>query len=156
MTIKEREYEALNRIKEIVASLGEGSYVEAAFDGAFEIAEENIENDFACSLRDRWEGRCKTAEKKVEEYTKANAALKEQIRRLETGEKERTAEKVRVIDEHARYIDELERRESELKSKLAELEKDYEAARAAAREITEKKDLEILQLKAKLYDMMVK
>jgi hypothetical protein len=48
---KEQERAALEKIKRIVAELGEDSYVAAAFEGCFEIASENIEYDFACSMR---------------------------------------------------------------------------------------------------------
>ena len=48
--------------KKIVEELGENSYVGTAFEGCFEIAEENINNDFACSMKQRAEA----AEKAVE------------------------------------------------------------------------------------------
>ncbi|MBP5461178.1 MAG: hypothetical protein J6Y20_03540 [Lachnospiraceae bacterium] len=53
MTTKEQERKALAQIRKIVAGLGEDSYIATAFEGCFEIAEENIENDFACSLKQR-------------------------------------------------------------------------------------------------------
>ena len=49
---REQERNALKRIRKIVDSLGEDSYVATAFDGAFEIAERNIEDDFANSVAD--------------------------------------------------------------------------------------------------------
>lgn len=52
---KEQERKALARIKKIVEELGEDSYIGMAFDGCFDVAEENIENDFACSMRQRAE-----------------------------------------------------------------------------------------------------
>lgn len=60
---KEQERKALEKIRKIVAELGPDSYVGIAFDGCFEIAEENIENDFGCSMKQRAE----SAAKKVEE-----------------------------------------------------------------------------------------
>lgn len=54
-TTKEQEIKALEKIKKIVADLGEDSYIGMAFDGCFEVAEENIENDFACSIKQRAE-----------------------------------------------------------------------------------------------------
>lgn len=53
MTTKEQERKALEQIRKIVAGLGEDSYVATAFEGCFEIAEQNIENDFACSMEQR-------------------------------------------------------------------------------------------------------
>ena len=55
MTTKEQEFKALNKIKAMVAELGEDSYIATAFEGCFEIAEENIKNDFACSMKRRAE-----------------------------------------------------------------------------------------------------
>lgn len=46
MSTKEEERKALQEIQAIVDSLGEESYVAAAFKRCFEIAEENITNDF--------------------------------------------------------------------------------------------------------------
>ena len=59
---KEQERKALAQIKKIVEGLGENSYIGMAFEGCFEIAEENIENDFGCSMKQRWEA----AQKEVE------------------------------------------------------------------------------------------
>lgn len=62
MTTKEQERKALEKIRKIVEELGENSYVGTAFEGCFEIAEENIDNDFACSMKQRAEA----AQKEVE------------------------------------------------------------------------------------------
>lgn len=53
---KEQERKALEKIREIVDGLGENSYIGTAFEGCFEIAEENIEYDFADSMEQRLEG----------------------------------------------------------------------------------------------------
>lgn len=59
---KEQERKALAQIKKIVDSLGKDSYIGTAFEGCFEIAEENIENDFACSMKQRAEKAAAEAE----------------------------------------------------------------------------------------------
>ena len=46
MATKDQEREALQQIKALVADLGPNSYIATAFRGVFDIAEENIENDF--------------------------------------------------------------------------------------------------------------
>ena len=51
MTTKEQELKALEKIKKIVEELGEDSYIGMALDGCFEIAEDNINNDSACSMK---------------------------------------------------------------------------------------------------------
>lgn len=68
---KDQELEALEKIKAIVESLGPDSYVGTAFEGCFEIAEDNIGNDFACSMKQR-----------VEKLEKANQALLDQVKYL--------------------------------------------------------------------------
>jgi hypothetical protein len=55
ITTKEQEKKALEQIKAIIASLGEGSYIATAFEGCLEDAESNIENDFADSMKARYE-----------------------------------------------------------------------------------------------------
>lgn len=59
---KEQERKALEKIKKIVEELGEGSYIGMAFEGCFEIAEQNIENDWACSMKQRAEKAKKDAD----------------------------------------------------------------------------------------------
>ena len=79
---KEQERRALEKIKAMVAELGPCSYLKTAFEGVFEDAETNIENDFAFSMKSRVE----SAEAKLREMSgdyvaaKRDAdALKEQL-----------------------------------------------------------------------------
>ena len=51
---KDTERAFLNEIKEILEGLGENSYCAMAFEGCVEDAEENINNDFAVSMKGRW------------------------------------------------------------------------------------------------------
>ena len=62
---KETERAFLNEIKEILEGLGENSYCAMAFEGCVEDAEENINNDFAVSMKGRWESEKKAAEDKI-------------------------------------------------------------------------------------------
>lgn len=61
LATKRNERDTLEVIRQMVADLGEDSYLATAFQGCFEIAEQNIENDFADSLQ----GRLELAEKKL-------------------------------------------------------------------------------------------
>lgn len=72
MSTKEQERKALEQIRKIVDGLGPDSYLATAFDGCFEIAEENIENDFACSMKQR-----------VEAVVVENARLRDKIKMME-------------------------------------------------------------------------
>ena len=47
MATKDQEREVFQQIKAMVADLGPNSYIATAFRGVFDIAEENIENDFS-------------------------------------------------------------------------------------------------------------
>lgn len=110
---KDQECEALEKIKAILDTLGLDSYVGTAFEGCLEIAEENIENDFAFSMKQR-----------VEAAVVENSRLKERVKELE--------------------------------DKLAESEKDYEAAHAAAHLVADEKDAEIQRLKTQVQELSEK
>lgn len=110
---KDQEREALEKIKAILDTLGLDSYVGTAFEGCLEIAEENIEKDFAFSMKQR-----------VEAAVVENSRLKERVKELE--------------------------------DKLAESEKDYEAAHAAAHLVADEKDAEIQRLKTQVQELSEK
>ena len=141
MTTKEQERKALEQIKKIVAGLGAGSYVATALDGMFEDAEENIENDFALS----WKDRAQTAEKRLAELqADYNRQISEMsARRVEAENKLAIAESNLEIVCKARD----------------EWHDAYNKAQNAANEseaTVAKQEEEIIRLKAKLYDMMTK
>ncbi|MCC8014061.1 MAG: hypothetical protein LIO87_02615 [Eubacterium sp.] len=81
MITKADELKALEKIKKIVETLGNDSYIATAFEGCFEVAEENIRNDFGCSLKQRAEAAEKELEKTKRELNEAlerNAHLREE------------------------------------------------------------------------------
>ena len=69
---KQQERDTLAKIKKMVAQLGPDSYLAAAFEGCFELATENIENDWTCSMADR----TRRAEKRAEELEEKLAESK--------------------------------------------------------------------------------
>ena len=77
MTTKEQELKALEQIKKIVSNLGADSYIATAFEGCFEIAEDNIENDFACSMKQRAEHYMELYENLQDEYYTLKASADE-------------------------------------------------------------------------------
>ena len=91
MTTKEQERKALAKIREIIDGLGENSYIATAFAGCLEDASENIENDFACSMKDRFENAEKTVERVTKERDEARELLK-----IETEKREKLA--ARTLD----------------------------------------------------------
>ena len=58
---KQQERDTLEKIRKMVEQLGPDSYLAAAFEGCFDLAAENIDNDWACSMADR----ARNAEKRV-------------------------------------------------------------------------------------------
>lgn len=82
---KEQERKALAKIKKIVEELGEDSYIGTAFDGCFELAEQNIENDWAMSLKGQNEQLNKDLKNKCDQVDHALDViddLQEQINNL--------------------------------------------------------------------------
>lgn len=102
MITKEQELKALAQIKKIVDGLGENSYIAMAFEGCFEIAEENIRNDWGCSMKQRAE----SAEKLVSKIELENRYLRLAIEK--------------VKDESSKKKTELEEKIAELESKALE------------------------------------
>lgn len=78
MTTKEQERKALEQIRKIVAGLGKGSYIGMAFEGCFEVAAQNIENDWGCSMKQRTE----TAERNLKEAEKKISQMEARISNL--------------------------------------------------------------------------
>ena len=75
LATREQERKALEAIRKMVVELGPQSYLAIAFDGCFEDAENNIENDFGDSMKARWlhaDAQLKAAKGTIEE-------LKEQL-----------------------------------------------------------------------------
>lgn len=151
MTLKEQERKAMNQIKEIVEGLGDFSYIGTAMDGVWEIMEENIENDFAISARDK----IKAHEKEVSDLTERISCLSADLSSTKYAADMTERELAEAKDE----INQM----SELLDKNEETIRDLNEAVSDARiangnlviENTALKD-EIVRLKARLYDFMVK
>ncbi len=153
MTTKDQERKVLEQIRKLVAGLGEDSYVAKAFEGCFEIAEDNITNDFACSMKQRaesaakereeWHQKATSFEIKWNEDDQKIADLYDELRRLQEKcekdcqlETHKTAEWKKEADERQETINDLIAKTADLQKQLDE------------------KDLEIIKLKARLFDMM--
>lgn len=132
---KDQERKALDQIRKIVAGLGEDSYIGMAFEGCFEIAEENINNDFACSMKQRAE----SAEAKADKLKKDNEYLMQTVKNLEN----QTNDALKRADEQALKNNQNCKANVELWNKFREAEERADAA-----------EQEIIRLKAKLYDFM--
>ena len=139
---KEDERKALAKIKKIIASLGEDSYVGTAFEGCFEIAESNIENDWACSMKqrsDNWEIECGKLCSEIDEL-KRDLEEEKRLHALQL-ENFRTC-----MSNCETYKAEIEELRSDLKSaedKISELEGDLNISEET-----------VVQLKARLFDLL--
>ena len=150
MVSKEQERKALEQIKKIVDSLGADSYIATAFDGCFEDAQENIENDFAVSNRQRWQ----SAEHRAIGLEKDVTALQEQLKELS----ERLDRMRKQISDKELLVSQANEENAGLKAQIADLldrESELVSLRDDAECRAEVAEAEIIRLKAKLYDLIV-
>lgn len=131
MATKEQERNTLEKIKKMVAELGENSYLASAFTGAFELAEQNIDDDAAY-----------TAQYYIDRAIKADGAEKRINDELTT-----TKTMLAAVQEAHRATTENFDATQERASKYAHDIDDLKDAMKA-------KETEITSLKAKLYDYM--
>lgn len=145
---KQQERDALAKIRQIVDTLGPESYLATAFEGCFDLAAENIENDWGCSMADR----VRRAEKRAAEL---EYKLTESVKDYEAA--------------HAAAHAVAEEKDAEIAKLKAQLTKMQETARwngqrcdeeataaGEAQRRAEAAEAEVIRLKAKLYDYMTK
>ena len=145
MTSKEEERKALEQIKKIVSTLGPDSYIATAFEGCFDIAESNIDNDFACSMKqwaDRLEGQNK-------ELTKTVAEQKAEIEQLngtnQSLRQDQDTVSELLVKERKQNAEEINR----LNGIIAECRKDSDDKEYQIQDMAN----QILKLKAQVYDL---
>lgn len=147
MATKAQERAALEKIRKIVEGLGEDSYIWHAMDGVLEDAEQNIENDFWNSYRDRYEYKSTECERLEERLRQADAKAKEAQSKAE-----KAVEEAMQFGEFNRTAAEAYKAEAEKQNKAAT---EYFKELTEAKAKVEEQELEIIKLKAKLYDIMV-
>jgi chromosome segregation ATPase len=143
MTSKDQERKALEQIRKIVAALGEESYIGKAFEGCFEIASDNIDNDFWNSYKDTIAGLRKTIDDKRNELFMVDEELNEMRKRAEFAESQFNMTQKTADNWCAKYHEAADSAKENW-NKFREQEDKVEAL-----------ELELVKLKAKLYDMMV-
>jgi len=89
MVTKDQERAALEKIRKIIEGLGEDSYVGMAFEGCFEVARDNIDNDWGCSMKQRAEiaeksaaiadQKCEALKQEAAELRKQNEIMKQKV-----------------------------------------------------------------------------
>lgn len=144
MATKEQERKALAKIQKIVDELGEESYIGTAFVGCWRIAEDNIENDWWCSLNDE----LATAQRKLSDCWGTIEHLEDKIASLDEDRKKLYSE----LDLQKHWVTSL----TDQRDELVTENKKLESIAGLRQEIIEDRNLEIIQLKAQLYDMIKK
>lgn len=145
---KQQERDTLEKIRKMIEQLGPDSYLAAAFEGCFDLAAENIDNDWACSMADR----ARRAEKRAAEL---EDKLAESVKDYEAAHATAHA----IAEEKNAEIAKLKARVQEL---LEDSKRGCEsigemAGRAGeAQRRAEAAEAEVIRLKAKLYDYMIK
>lgn len=145
---KQQEREALDKIRKIVEQLGPDSYLATTFEGCFDLAAENINNDWACSMADR----ARRAEKRAEEaeekrieaekdYEAAHAAAHAVAEEKDAEIAKLKARIQELLEDSKRGCESI----GEMASRAGEAQRRAEAAEA-----------EVIRLKAKLYDYMTR
>lgn len=131
-----QEREALAKIREILEGFDpEDTYIGKAFEGCIEQAEENICNDWMMSYKGRYDN-------VSEQLHAANVRIIELTKTLN----QKDDAIVRLMDAKKQLSGELE----EVKAAYVDLEFKLERAKETADDLRQT----ILELKAKLYDMM--
>lgn len=133
---KDQERTALEKIWQIVTGLGPDSYIGMAFTGVWEIAEENIDNDFGQSARERWELAREEAEKQKVRADEAEQRAEKAERNAKT-----------YLDGYGVVSDEKEA----LIQRLSEIERENSDFAGQIKAC----ENQILVLKARLYDYMI-
>lgn len=149
MTTKEQERKALGTIRKIVEELGPDSYISMAFEGCFEIAEENIDNDFGCSLFQKVVAAEKRADKAEREIRELREVLRDAQTKLDVANKEIEA-KQREVNQQRENVDHWRQHSLEQGAEINRLTDLRDKLMNKEREMS----LEIIKLKAKLFDLM--
>lgn len=135
MATKAEERKALDQIRKIIEGLGNDSYIGIAVEGMLEDAAENIENDFALSMKDRFDHQQKINAELEDKYQKAKAEV-ELARRTVVEESDRRKQ-------IAARLQEAENNSADQITEIIQL-----------REQAKEQADQIIRLKAKLYDLM--
>lgn len=155
MTTKAQELKALEQIRKIVEGLGEDSYIGTAFEGCFEIAQQNIENDFACSMKQKVE----SLEKQLHDERIKTESAKKQLDVVNADHSSLIADYSNLKKTNEAMIQEFGRFQEAMKKTSEEWKAKYEEATKVAEEKQQKieaLELETIKLKAKLYDLLTK
>lgn len=154
---KQQEREALEKIEKIIEALGPDSYIATSFEGCFEDAERNIEDDAAYSMKSRLE----SAENKIRQGEAERQSMRNSLER-----------ECRIVEGLRRELfnaqETCEQKDAEiakLKSRINELLEDTQKGAdyifeqnnriCELQRRAEDAEAEVIRLKAKLYDLLI-
>lgn len=144
MATKQQEREALDKIAETIKGLGQDSYIAAAFDGCLDMAEDNIGNDFMCSMK----ARAEDAQQEVASLLVENRKQADSLQALS----EAVAQKQKNIDGRDEQIANLNSIIKMQADRIKELEEGVESSASRVMAL----ENENVHLKARLYDILMK
>ena len=173
---KEEERKALAKIKKIVEGLGEDSYVGTAFEGCFEIAEQNIDWDGGMSMKQKYETQKHIAENSINAMMSKDKEIESLKKDLQMAREAANFLQTELNNTIAKNSDEicgLLKERGDLKFKIDQYEaliEEYEEDREIAGEsnlaLQKEREYwkdaylaqkaEVIRLKVKLFDMMDK
>lgn len=154
MATKAEERKALDQIRKIVEKLGEESYVGRAFEGCFDMAQENIDNDFWNSPKECLKTareNLRDARNEAQSERMMADTQREQVKGLKTQVKETNDKNAYLQATIKAMAQEAEQAQIKSNKALTELSDKLIEEHKKAQALEQ----EIIKLKAKLYDMMV-
>ena len=154
MTTKDQERKAIAQIQKILAGLND-SYVCKALEGCLEIAEENIENDFWDSYKDRYEREKAKKEDlvlKVEKMRQDSNYWKTMYNKLADKKAEMSAE----INKNLNEIEYLKATIKAMEQERMEEERKKDTENLEAKIKVQELENEVIKLKARLFDLLDK
>lgn len=151
MASRAEERKALEQIKAIVEKLGgNNSYIGMAFEGCFEIAAENIENDWGMSMKDRAESAEKSTQGWIDRFESMKSKRDELKKALDVEQARASVAEAKVADLEQRNANQAQMIDDGTKLIREKSDSLWEAENRV-----EKLEMENMKLKAKLYDLMM-
>lgn len=146
---KEQERKALAQITAIVDGLGPDSYIGTAFSGCFDLASQNIENDFALSMEESRDYALRQYDDLAEKYK----ALKEQFSAVNKAAAEKAAEVAALRQQLAERDREINALQLSLRNEEHEVDRLVSVSEESESKVSAL-EAENMKLKARLFDLM--
>ena len=139
---KDQERAALAKIKKIIEEAGNDSYLSMTFDGIIEQCEENISNDWACNYKDMFLSADLQRAEAVGDLAKVCEEVKDLKEQMKTITGALEAAQAKNQEQKKAYED------------MCDRAAEYVGQIAAGKNEISALNSEIIELKAKLYDLM--